>query len=91
VRGALLAAGFTEVEAHAGAEVWGTAEAVRGFGAHSAALVQGPGFMEPVLEQGWASRAEVEALPAKLLAWGELPDAYVAVLKPGALGWKPRE
>ena len=91
VRGALLAAGFTAVEAHAGAEVWGTPAAVRDMAAAMGALAQGPGFVGPVLEQGWASSAEVEALPAELLAWGELPDAYVAVLKPGALGWKPRE
>jgi hypothetical protein len=56
-----------------------------------AAIAQGPGFLGPVLEQGWANQAEVEALPAALLAWGELPDSYMAVLKPGGLGWKPRE
>jgi hypothetical protein len=33
--------------------------------------------MGPVLAQGWASREEVEALPA--------------ALKPSGLGWKPRE
>jgi hypothetical protein len=44
-----------------------------------------------VLERGWASHEEVEALPAALLAWAERPDAYLAALKPGGLGWKPRE
>jgi hypothetical protein len=47
--------------------------------------------MGPVLEQEWASREEVEALPAALLAWAERPDAYLAALKLGGLGWKPRE
>ena len=91
IRGALLEAGFDGVEAHAGAGVMGTPEAVRAIATGLATGAQGPGFMGPVLEQGWASREEVEAWPAALLAWAERPDAYLAALKPGGLGWKPRE
>ena len=91
IRGALLEAGFDGVEAHAGAEAMGTPEAVRAIATGLATGAQGPGFMGPVLEQGWASREEVEALPAALLAWAERPHAYLAALKPGGLGWKPRE
>ena len=80
IRGALLEAGADRFQA-----------AVRAIATGLATGAQGPGFMGPVLEQGWASREEVEALPAALLAWAERPDAYLAALKPGGLGWKPRE
>ena len=51
--GALLEAGFDGVEAHAGAEVMGAPEAVRAIATGLATGAQGPGFMGPVLEQGW--------------------------------------
>jgi hypothetical protein len=84
-RGALLGAGFDGVEAHAGADVMGTPEAVRAIATGLATGAQGPGFMGPVPEQGWASREEAEALPAALVAWAERSDAclaaYVAPLR----------
>ncbi len=49
IRGALLEAGFDGVEAHAGAEVMGTPEAVRAIATGLATGAQGPGFMGPVL------------------------------------------
>jgi hypothetical protein len=40
-----------------------------------------------VLSQGWATQAELDVLPSALHAWGERPDAFVAILKCGALSW----
>ncbi len=44
--------------------------------------------MATVLDQGWADQADIAALPDELLLWGERPDAFVATLKCGALGWQ---
>jgi hypothetical protein len=78
IRGALLEAGVDGVEAHAGADVTGTPEAVPATATGSATGAQGPGVMGPVREQGWAGREEVEAVPAALSAWAERPDADLA-------------
>ena len=43
--------------------------------------------MATVVEQGWADRAELEAMAADFEAWGEEPDAYSAFMNPAALGW----
>jgi hypothetical protein len=40
-----------------------------------------------MLVKGWASADELEALRAGVLAWGERPDAFGAVLYCAALGW----
>jgi hypothetical protein len=36
--------------------------------------------------QGWATPDELQALPAKLQAWGERPDAFAGVLNCAVLG-----
>lgn len=87
LREALQQAGLIRVEGHAGAEAAGTPESVRRFAAAMAGTARGSGFVETVLAQGWATEAELVALPDELLRWGELPDAFWAVLKCGALGW----
>jgi SAM-dependent methyltransferase len=87
LRGALVEAGFTRTEAYAGAEVWGTPERVRLVAAAMAGIARGPGFVATVLSQGWADQAEVSVLPDEVVAWGDRHDAYMAVLKCGALGW----
>jgi ubiquinone/menaquinone biosynthesis C-methylase UbiE len=87
LRGAVLEAGFARVDGYAGAEVYGTPETVRILAADMAEVARGPDFVETVLDEGWADQAEMAALPDELLRWGDRPDAYMAVLKCGVLGW----
>jgi len=87
LRGALLEAGFTHAEGHSGNETMGTPEQTRMFGEGWADVARGSGFAETVVSQGWLTQAEMDALPDQLLAWGERPDAYIALMKCGALGW----
>jgi ubiquinone/menaquinone biosynthesis C-methylase UbiE len=92
LRGALLAAGFAWAEGYAGhAEADGAPEATRRVAAMMASVVRRPDFARTVLERGWASGPELEALPGEMLAWGERADAFWASLKCGALGWTPEE
>jgi hypothetical protein len=72
---------------HTGGEGFGTTERARLFAANTAAVARSKEFVEVVLDQEWATMAELDDLPAKLLAWGERPDAFLGVLKCGALGW----
>jgi len=91
LRGALLEAGFARAEGHGGSETFGTPERVRSFAAGWAEIARGSSFVDTVLSQGWADQAEMAAIPDDLLLWGERPDAYVALMKCGALGWVPSE
>lgn len=91
LRGALLEAGFARAEAHGATEAYGTPDRTRWLAAASAATASSDVFRQTVLSQGWASQAELDALPAALVAWGERPDAFGAALKPGALGWTAGE
>jgi hypothetical protein len=42
---------------------------------------------EVILEEGWASREELDAVVAAFDAWGDRPDAFATWLYCGALGW----
>jgi len=90
LRGALLEAGFATAEAYAGAEGWGAPEQVRTSAEAAAGQVRSAEFSQTAVEQGWATQQEMADLPHGLLAWGERPDAFTAVLKCGALGWVGR-
>jgi SAM-dependent methyltransferase len=87
LRGALLAAGFVRAEVYAGGEGFGSPEQTRTTSAALVATLTSAPFRQTVLDQGWATPAELDALPAALLNWGQRPDAFAAVLKCGALGW----
>lgn len=87
LRGALLEAGFAVAEEHADAEVWGTPERVRVVAEGFAAQVRSAEFVGNILDQGSATQAELDELTSGLLVWSERPDAVLAVLKCGALGW----
>jgi ubiquinone/menaquinone biosynthesis C-methylase UbiE len=83
----LREAGFVRTEGHGVAEVFGTPEKTRLFAAALAKNFREPALVATVLEQGWADRAELEAIAADIEAWGEDPDAYWAIMNPAALGW----
>jgi len=40
-----------------------------------------------IVDEGWATRTELDAVLAALHEWGELPNAFAAWLYCGALGW----
>jgi len=44
-----------------------------------------------IVEEGWATRVELDAVITALREWGELPDAFASWLYCGALGWLSRE
>jgi hypothetical protein len=90
LRGALLEAGFAPVEAHAGSEARGTPEQVQMAVEATASTASAAEFSQTAVEQGWATQQEMADLPHSLREWGERPDAFMAVLKCGALGWVGR-
>src|SRR6185437_5264890 len=88
LRGLMLEAGFARTEGYAvAAEQYGTREETRRIAGIAAQLIQNPDIHQFVVANGWVSSDEVETMLADVLAWGERPDAFAAVLYCAALGW----
>lgn len=83
----LLAAGFARSEAHASVESGGTLELTWAYAQRMLLRLAGPAGWATAVARGWVTRAEVEELQAAILAWGERPDAFVALPYYSAVGW----
>lgn len=88
LRALMLEAGFSRTQGIALApEVYGDAANTRWFADFAAGLFGAPSMVDLIVEQGWATRDELDAMIAGLLAWADRPDAFVSWLYCGALGW----
>ena len=88
LRTLMLEAGFVRTEGIAHApEVYGDLERTRWFAEFAIGLFNAPEMAKTIVEEGWATRDELDALLGALREWGELPDAFAAWLYCGALGW----
>ena len=88
LRTLMLEAGFTRTEGIAHApEVYGDLERTRWFAEFAVGLFSAPDMAKVIVDEGWATRTELDAVLAALREWGELPNAFAAWLYCGALGW----
>jgi SAM-dependent methyltransferase len=89
LRALCAAAGLTAVETSVSFRWDGTPESSRSFGRLLAERLRLPNLAAPVLAQGWAGAAELEATAAGCAAWSEHPDAFAAVVMVEACGVAP--
>lgn len=88
-RGLMLEAGFVRTQGVAHApEVYGDAVGTRWATGLMADHLGVPTFRGVIVSQGWASEAQLDAAIVAIRDWGERPDAFIAWLYCGALGWK---
>ena len=88
LRAYLREAGFARTEARAGVEnVAGTDEAARALPMMLQNQVRERAFRDSVLEQGWATEAELDAISAAAPALAANPDLFGFVIWVSALGW----
>ena len=88
LRTLMLEAGFARTQGVAHApEVYGDLASTRWFAEFAAGLFSAEDMAKVIVDQGWATQAELDAVITALRAWGELPDAFAAWLYCGALGW----
>lgn len=88
LRTLMLEAGFARTKGVAHApEVYGDLDSTRWFAEFAVGLFEAPEMTKVILEEGWATRAELDAVTAVLREWGERPDAFASWLYCGALGW----
>jgi SAM-dependent methyltransferase len=88
LRRLMLEAGFARTEGVAHApEVYGTQERTRWFAEFAVGLFGAPVMSRLIVDEGWATQDELDAMLDAFPRWGELPDAFLAWLYCGALGW----
>ena len=89
LRGLLLAAGFTEVEAFTTYFSYGTEERVRTFGLGRAADCQDEWYVDGLTEHGLAGQDEIDALRQAWIRWADSPDSFAAFAWGRAIGRGP--
>ena len=88
LRRLLLDAGFQRTEGHAvAADHSGTLAETRRFAGVYARLLRHPPNVALITGQGWADRAALAAIADAFEAWGERPDAFLAITYFAAVGW----
>jgi len=88
LRGLMLEAGFARTQGIAHApEVYGDAASTRWFADFAAGAMSASTMADVIVDEGWATRAELDAIVAALYDWGDQPDAFASWLYCGALGW----
>ena len=87
IRGLLRQAGFVKTEASASYDCYGTAEEVRGLAESAAAGLSKGQPKEQTGESTGPNLAEADAVAAAWRAWGESPDAFLAMSFCEGVGW----
>jgi SAM-dependent methyltransferase len=88
LRGLLLAAGFSHVEARVTYLSYGAEERIRSFGLGRAADCRDEWYVDGVTGNGFADQDEIDALERAWLEWAESPDSFAAFAWGRALGRK---
>lgn len=88
LRGLMLSAGFVRTEGFAtAAEHYGRLEETRRIASVDREQFNDPTFADLAVSQGWSTPEELAAISAWVTEWGERPDAFLAVMYCGAVGW----
>jgi SAM-dependent methyltransferase len=89
LRGLLIAAGFTDVEASIRAFSYGTEDRVRMFGLGRAADCRDEWYVDGLSEHGLADQDEIDALEQAWIRWAGSPDSFVAFSWGRVIGRRP--
>jgi SAM-dependent methyltransferase len=88
LRALMTEAGFARTRGFATApETYGEADGTRWFAEVAIGVLGAPRMAEVIVEEGWATREELDRVLAALREWGARPDAFGAWLYCGAIGW----
>jgi SAM-dependent methyltransferase len=88
LRGLLLQAGFARTEGHAvAADYYGNLEETRRLARVQRRMFRDPAMVGLIIDQGWASQAELDGIVDWFQQWAERPDAFLALMYCAAVGW----
>ncbi len=88
LRALLREAGFAKTVGTASCETWGTPQLARSFMTVLLDELTGPRIAETAIQEGWADQAQMNETARALEAWGNDPDAFMAIVWCEAVGWK---
>jgi SAM-dependent methyltransferase len=89
LRGRLVEAGFSGARMGATTQAWGTPALAQQAAAGWRARLAGPAGGDALVALGWVTAAELAAMEAAILAWGEQPGAFCALTDCAAVAWRP--
>ncbi len=89
LRGLLLAAGFTDVEAGITYFSYGTEKRVRTFGLGRAADCRDEWYVRGLAEHGLADPEEIDVLEQAWIRWADAPNSFAAFAWGRAIGRRP--
>lgn len=88
LRGLMLDAGFTRTRGFGlTPEVYGDEESTRWIADFAIGLFTAPSMADTVIEQGWATREQLDEFATVMTEWATRPDAFLSWLYCAALGW----
>jgi SAM-dependent methyltransferase len=88
LRGLMMEAGFARTEGHAvAADHYGTPAETRKHAQFFDGLFSYPPVIATILGEGWADEAELAQVRTGTMAWGERPDAFLALMYCAVVGW----
>ena len=88
----LFTGGFESVEATPSYENYGTPERAVLYSEFYGSILEEENYYSgTMIEQGWATRSELDSLVEQLKAWSTTTGAYIAHPLVGAVGWKSRQ
>jgi SAM-dependent methyltransferase len=82
----LRQAGFQECAGTATTASFGNPEAVKLIAKSWCDLAGSPAFIRAAIDAGWADDAKLESMRREIEQWGELPDAFLALVSCSATG-----
>jgi SAM-dependent methyltransferase len=88
LRALMRDAGYARTRGFATApETYGEVERTRWFAEVAIGVLGAPRMADVIVDEGWATREELDRTLAALGEWGGRPDAFAAWLYCGAIGW----
>lgn len=88
LRALLREVGFAETVGSASSETWGTPHLAQTIMSALMDEFTGPKIAKTAIQLGWADEAQVKRTVNALKAWGDHPDAFMAIVWCEAVGWK---
>ncbi|MEM7226753.1 MAG: class I SAM-dependent methyltransferase [Pseudomonadota bacterium] len=88
LRAVLSQAGFARAVGSASSETWGTPQLAQSMMLVLIDEFTGPKIAQAAIQMGWADQSQMDRAASELKAWGQHPDAFMAIVWCEAVGWK---
>lgn len=88
LRGLLRETGFAKTIGSASSETWATPQRVQSIMPVLKTEFAGPEIAKTAIREGWTDQGQMDETVRAIDAWGDHPDAFMAIVWCEAVGWK---